>query len=212
MTKFPIRIVIVDDHAVVRSGLSDFVLVFDDFDLIGEADGGRSAIDLCAKLKPDVVLMDMVMPDIDGATATQAIRTANPDVQIIALTSFREEELVNAALKAGAIGYLLKNVTAQELANAIRNAVNGRPTLAPEATMALMHAALAPEPPGHDLTDRELDVLALIVQGLNNNQIAAALNIGLSTVKYHVSNIISKLGATNRTEVATLAIQNRLVN
>lgn len=208
----PIRIVIVDDHAVVRSGLSDFVMVFDDFDLVGEADGGREAIDLCTSLKPDVVLMDMVMPDIDGATATQAIRAANPDVQIIALTSFREEELVNAALKAGAIGYLLKNITADELAAAIRNAVAGRPTLAPEATLALMHTATAPPPPGYDLTERERDVLRLVAQGFNNQQIATNLSIELSTVKYHVSNIISKLDVSNRTEAAAFAIHHHLIH
>ncbi len=208
----PIRILIVDDHAVVRSGLSDFVMVFDDFELIAEADSGRQAIELCASLKPDVVLMDMVMPDIDGATATQAIRKSNPDIQIIALTSFREEELMNAALKAGAIGYLLKNVTVQELATAIRNAIIGRPTLAPEATLALIHTATAPPSLGYDLTDRERDVLGLIVQGQSNQQIALKLSIGLSTVKYHVSNIITKLGVVNRTEAATLALQNNLVN
>lgn len=207
-----IRIIVVDDHAVVRSGLSDFVMVFEDFELIGEAPGGRQAVELCASLKPDIVLMDMVMPDMDGATATRLIRERNPDIQIIALTSFREEDMVNAALKAGAIGYLLKNITADELAHAIRNAVNGRPTLAPEATLALIHAATAPPPPGGDLTEREHDVLALMVEGLNNQQIAVHLSIGLSTVKYHVSNVIAKLGATNRTEAATRAVQHRLVN
>lgn len=206
-----IRIVIVDDHAVVRSGLSDFIMVFDDLELVGEADNGRGAVNLCDQLKPDVVLMDMMMPDMDGATATQIIRVANPDIQIIVLTSFREEELVNAALKAGAIGYLLKNVTAEELASAVRNAAHGRPTLAPEATLALMHTATAPQPPGYDLTDREREVLALMVQGQNNQQIAGNLFIGLSTVKYHVSNIISKLGADNRTEAAALAVQHHLV-
>lgn len=208
----PIRILIVDDHAVVRSGLSDFIMVFDDFELIGEADGGRQAVDKCTALKPDVVLMDMVMPDMDGATATRAILLTEPQIRIIVLTSFREEELINAALDAGAIGYLLKNVTAEELATAIRNAIAGRPTLAPEATLALIHRATAPPPPGHDLTERERDVLTLMVQGQNNQQIAVNLNIGLSTVKYHVSNIISKLGATNRTEASTLAVQYHLVN
>ena len=207
-----IRIVIVDDHAVVRSGLSDFILVYDDFELVGEADGGRQAVQFCAQLKPDVVLMDMIMPDIDGVTATQMIRAANPEIQIIALTSFREEELVQSAFKAGAIGYLLKNVTAEELACAIRNAVLGRPTLAPEATLALMHAANAPLPLGHDLTEREREILALMVQGLNNKQIADSLYIGVSTVKFHVSNIISKLEVSNRTEAASRAIQNNLVN
>ena len=207
-----IRIVIVDDHAVVRSGLSDFVTVFDDFELIGEADNGRQAVTVCASSKPDVVLMDMVMPEMDGATATRLIREANPEVQIIALTSFREEDLVNAALKAGAIGYLLKNITAEQLAAAIRNAARGCPTFAPEATLALIHAATAPPPLGHDLTEREREILPLMVQGLNNRQIADSLCIELSTVKYHISNIISKLGANNRTEAASLAIQHHLVN
>lgn len=207
----PIRIVIVDDHAVVRSGLNDFVLAFDDLELVGEADGGRKAVDICATAHPDVVLMDMVMPDMDGAAATRAIRAADPSIQIIALTSFREEELINAALKAGAIGYLLKNVSANELAKAIRNAMQGHPTLAPEATLALIHAAAEPIPLGHDLTDRERDVLGLVVHGLNNHQIAAQLMVALSTIKYHISNIISKLGAANRTEAATIAIQHHLV-
>ena len=207
----PIRIVIVDDHAVVRSGLSDFVMVFDDFELVGEADNGLQAVNVCARLKPDVVLMDMMMPEMDGPTATRIIREANPDIQIIALTSFREEELVNAALKAGAIGYLLKNVTVEQLASAIRNAARGRPTLDPEATLVLMHAATAPPEPGHDLTNRERDILPLMVQGLNNRQIADRLCVEVSTVKYHVSSILSKLGATNRTEVVSLAIQHHLV-
>ncbi len=212
MESKPIRIVIADDHAVVRSGLSDFVLAFDDLELVGEADGGRQAVEICAKTQPDVVLMDMLMPDMDGATATKWIRDQNPSIQIIALTSFREEELVNAALKSGAIGYLLKNISADELAIAIRNAVQGRPTLAPEATLALMHAATAPLPVGNDLTDREREVLVFMVRGLNNQQIAKELTVGVSTIKYHLSNIISKLGATNRTEAATIAVQNHLVN
>jgi NarL family two-component system response regulator LiaR len=204
-------VLIVDDHAVVRSGLSDFLMVYDDLQLVGEANGGRAAVEMCLRLQPDVVLMDMVMPDMDGAAATQAIRERCSSIQVIALTSFREEELVNAALKAGAIGYLLKNVTADELATAIRSAVVGRPTLAPEATLALMHTATAPQPPGYDLTEREREVLALMATGLNNGQIAEKLTVSLSTVKYHVSNVISKLGAANRTEAATLAIQNHLV-
>ncbi|TVR21016.1 MAG: DNA-binding response regulator [Anaerolineaceae bacterium] len=207
-----IRVLIVDDHAVVRSGLSDFVLAFDDLELVGEANGGRSAVDLCGRLKPDVVLMDMVMPDMDGAAATQAIRQQNSDIQIIALTSFREDGLVHAALEAGAIGYLLKNVTAEELAAAIRSAHHGRPTLAPEATMALIRAATKPPALGYDLTQREREVLALMCAGHNNHSMAEQLGISASTVKYHVSNIITKLGANNRTEAATLAVQHGLVN
>lgn len=206
-----IRVLIVDDHAVVRSGLADFVLAFDDFELVAEASGGRAAVELCARLQPDVVLMDMVMPDMDGAASTQAVRQQNPQIQIIALTSFREESLVHAALQAGAIGYLLKNVTAEELAAAIRAAHRGQPTLAPEATMALIRATTQPPQIGHDLTEREREVLALMVAGMNNHALAQQLGVSLSTIKYHVSNIISKLGAANRTEAATLAVQHHLV-
>jgi NarL family two-component system response regulator LiaR len=212
MSTNPIRVAVVDDHAVVRSGLADFLSIYEDMQLIGEADSGREALELCLRLHPDVVLMDMVMPNMDGAAATKSIREHCPTIQVIALTSFREEELVNAALKAGAIGYLLKNVTAEELANAIRSALLGRPTLAPEATLALIHTTTAPPAPGFDLTEREREVLGLMANGLNNRQIANSLTVSLSTVKYHVSNVISKLGAANRTEAATLALQHHLVN
>ena len=136
--KKAVRVIIVDDHAVVRSGLSAFLIIFDDLEFVGEAGSGEEAVRLCQKLKPDVVLMDLVMPGMDGAAATQAIRQHCPDTQVIALTSFKEQELVQGVLKAGAIGYLLKNVTADELANAIRAAHAGRPTLAPEATHVLI--------------------------------------------------------------------------
>jgi NarL family two-component system response regulator LiaR len=207
-----IRVAIVDDHSVVRSGLSDFLMVYDDLEMVGEAGNGRAAVELCLRVKPDVVLMDMVMPEMDGAAATRIIRQQCPSTQVIALTSFREEELINAALKAGAIGYLLKNISADELAQAIRSAYQGHPTLSPEATLALIHAATAPPVPGGDLTEREREVLALMVAGMNNQQIAAHLTVSVSTVKYHVSNVISKLGASNRTEAATLAVQHHLVD
>lgn len=206
-----IRVIVADDHAVVRSGLRDFILVQDDIELVGMASGGKAAVELCARLQPDVVLMDMVMPDMDGAAAAQAIRRQNPGVQVIMLTNFREENMVNAALNAGAIGYLLKNISADELACAIRSAAVGKPTLAPEATIALMHAALHVPPVGHDLTDREKDVLRLMIDGMNNQDIADKLVLGLSTVKYHVSNIIAKLGAHNRTEATSIALHNNLV-
>lgn len=211
MSEKRIRVVIVDDHAVVRSGLADFLMVYDDLEMVGEATNGRAAVELCLRVKPDVVLMDMVMPEMDGSAATRLIREQCPSVQVIALTSFREEELINAALKAGAIGYLLKNVSADELAQAIRSAHQGHPTLAPEATLALIHAATAPPIPGGDLTEREREVLKLLVAGMNNQEIAAQLTVSVSTVKYHVSNVISKLGASNRTEAATLAVQHHLV-
>jgi NarL family two-component system response regulator LiaR len=207
----PIRVMLVDDHTMVRAGLATFLMVFDDFELVGEAESGRTAIKLCAEVLPDVVLMDMSMPDMDGITTTRLIRQKFPRVRVIALTSFKEGRLVRDALEAGAIGYLLKDVSAEELAQAIRAAHSGRATLSSEAEQSLVQTANQPPAPGLDLTGRERDVLALMVEGLNNTQIAGRLSISLSTVKSHVSNILSKLGAASRTEAVTLALRNRLV-
>jgi len=203
---------LVDDHAMVRRGLATFLKAFDDLELAGEAETGQAAIQLCAKLLPDVILMDMVMPDMDGATATRTLRQQFPDVQVIALTSFKEEKLVKSALEAGAIGYLLKDVSADELVRAIQSAHAGRATLSPEAAQALIHAASRPPAPGYDLTEREREVLALMIEGLNNTQIAGKLTVSPSTIKSHVSNILSKLGVTSRTEAVTLALRNRIIS
>ena len=208
----PIRVMLVDDHAVVRSGLSTFLLICDDMELVGEASNGEQAINMCPQSKPDVVLMDLVMPDMDGATATRLIRERCPQIQVIVLTSFKEQELVQGALQAGAIGYLLKDVTVDELANAIRAAYAGKPTLAPEAAQALIDASRLPAKKiGFDLTEREREVLALMVQGMNNNEIAERLVISRSTAKFHVSSVLSKLNATGRTEAVSIALQNGLV-
>lgn len=207
----PIRVIIVDDHAVVRSGLSAFLMVFDDLEFVGEAASGEEAVRMCKNLQPDVVLMDLVMPGMDGAAATQAIRETCPHTQVIALTSFKEDDLVQRTLRAGAIGYLLKNVSANELANAIRSARAGRPTLAPEAAHALIHASQNHPSVGFDLTSREREILSLMVSGLSNPDIAEQLVVSRSTVKFHVSSILSKLGVSSRTQAVTLALKNKLV-
>jgi two-component system, NarL family, response regulator LiaR len=207
----PIRVMLVDDHAVVRSGLAAFLEASDDLELVGEAGSGLEALRLCQGAQPDVILMDLVMPGMDGAAATHAIRERCPHVQVIALTSFKEDELVQGALQAGAIGYLLKNVSAEELAAAIRAAHAGRPTLAPEAAQALIHAATHQPALGFDLTEREREVLALMVQGLSNPDIAERLVVSRSTVKFHVSSVLSKLGVASRTEAVALALQHHLI-
>jgi len=207
-----IRVMLVDDHAVVRSGLSTFLMTCDDMELVGEAASGEQALSLCPQAKPDVVLMDLVMAGMDGATATRKIRDRCPEIQVIVLTSFKEQELVQGALQSGAIGYLLKDVTADELANAIRAAYAGKPTLAPEAAQALIQATRMPaDKIGFDLTGREREVLALMVQGLNNNDIANKLVVSHSTAKFHVSSILSKLGVASRTEAVSIALKNHLV-
>ena len=213
MTDGPIRVMVVDDHAVVRGGLAAFLLAYDDLALVGEASNGAEAVRLSGTYRPDVILMDLVMPEMDGATATRLIRELHPEIRVVALTSFKEDDLVQNVLKAGAIGYLLKNVAADELAAAIRAANAGRPTLAPEAAEVLIHNATQPrvQPLGHDLTEREQDVLTLMVKGLSNPQIAEQLVVSLSTVKFHVSSILSKLQAATRSEAVRLALQHKLV-
>jgi NarL family two-component system response regulator LiaR len=207
----PIRVMLVDDHTMVRKGLATFLKTFDDLKLVGEAGSGAVAIELCVEIRPDIVLMDMVMPDMDGAEAVQKIRQKVPHVQVIMLSSFKEGKLIKKALESGAIGYLLKDISADELARAIRLAYAGRATLSPEAAQSLVETTNLPPAPGLDLTERELDVLTLMVEGLSNNQIAAKLGVSTSTIKSHVSNVLSKLGVGSRTEAVTLALRNHII-
>ena len=207
----PIRVMLVDDHTMVRRGLATFVKVFDDLQLAGEAEGGEAAIQLCAEVLPDVILMDISMPDMDGATATRVIRQQFPHIQVIALTSFKDGKLIKNALEAGAIGYLLKDISADDLAWAIRAAHSGSSTLSPEAAQALVETSNQSHLPGPDLTEREREVLALMIEGLNNTQIAGRLTVSPSTIKSHVSNILAKLGVASRTEAVSFARRNEII-
>ena len=205
-----IRVMIVDDHAVVRSGLVAFLSASQNLFLVGEAENGEQAVVRARSLHPDVILMDLLMPGMDGVTATRLIKEQNPSVQVIALTSFQEDEMVQNAMKAGAIGYLMKNVTTHELEAAIQAAKDGKMTLSPEAAQALVHA-MQQAAETEILTGREKEILKLMVEGLNNAEIAERIVVSLSTVKYHVSNILSKLGVENRVAAIAMAIQKKMV-
>jgi NarL family two-component system response regulator LiaR len=205
-----IRVMIVDDHAVVRSGLEAFLSAIPDLNLVGEAEGGDEAVVRCGLLKPDVVLMDLMMPGTNGVAATKLIREKYKSIQIIALTSFHEDTLVQNALQAGAIGYLMKNVSARELAAAIRSARSGKMTLSPEAAEALVHSNEQAREIDK-LTEREREVLKYMVDGLNNAEIAERLVVSLSTVKYHISNILAKFCVDNRVAAVTMAIQKKML-
>jgi NarL family two-component system response regulator LiaR len=205
-----IRILIADDHSVVRQGLRMFLNLDPDFEIVGEAADGAQALALARQLKPDVVLMDLLMPVMDGIEATAAIRREQPDVEVIALTSVLEDASVIGAVRAGAIGYLLKNAEADELCRAIRAAAAGQVQLSPKAAERLLREVRAPESP-EALTERETEVLRLLAQGQANKEIARALNIGEKTVKTHVSNILAKLSVPSRTQAALYAVRIGLV-
>ncbi len=209
--KQTIRVMLVDDHEMVRRGLAVFLQSFDDLVLVGEAANGREAIDFLQDIDPDVILMDILMPEMGGIEAAQAIHDQHPEIKIIAMTSFEDEDLVKQAISSGVIGFLMKNTSIDELAAAIRNAAAGKPTLAPEAAQILMTAATRPPDPTYDLTRRELDVLEQMVEGKTNPEIADLLSISRSTVKTHVSNILGKLNVSSRIEAVKLALKYKLI-
>lgn len=207
----PIRVMLVDDHSMVRVGLATVLQGYDDLELAGEAASGEDAVQRCAEVAPDVILMDMVLPRMSGTQATRLIRAEHPQVQVLILTSYDEGRLVMDALEAGAIGYLLKDVSASDLVRAIRAAHAGRATLSPQAAQGLVAEANLPPTPGLELTPREREVLTLMVEGLNNGQIGQRLTISASTVKSHVSHVLSKLDVATRTEAVTLALRQHIV-
>jgi NarL family two-component system response regulator LiaR len=207
-----IQVMLVDDHNVVRSGLATFLRAYDDLELVAEAKNGKEAVKLCREKKPDVILMDLMMPEMDGIAATKAILAEYPEIKIIAMTSFEDEQLVQGVLAAGAISYLIKNVTSDELAKAIREAASGRSTLSPEAARVLVQATRPTYHPTFDLTEREREVLQLVVKGHSNQQIAESLVISIPTVKAHISNILSKLQVSSRTEAIAYAIKHKLAS
>ena len=207
-----IRILTVDDHELVRKGIRFTLLSVDDIELIGEAGNSEEALQLCAVEGPDVVIMDMLLGgDMDGVATTRAILSRFPQIQVVALSSFYDRDLVQRAMQAGAIGYLVKGGSRNELVDAIRAAYGGRSSLANEAVQALIQESKKPSLVDVELTEGESLVLALLVEGLSNPQIAARQNYSVAAVKYHVSNILSKLGATNRTEAVAIALEHNLV-
>jgi len=205
-----IRILIVDDHSVVRTGLQMFLALDPEFEIVGEAANGVEAVQLVADKRPDVVLMDLLMPEMDGIQATGIIRQKYPDTEVIALTSVLEDAAVINAVKAGAIGYLLKDTQAEELRRAIKSAAAGQVQLSPEAAERLMREVRSPQSP-EKLTEREIEVLRLLASGMANKEIAFELHIGETTVKTHVSNILMKLGVLSRTQAALYAVRQGLV-
>jgi NarL family two-component system response regulator LiaR len=206
-----ISVLIVDDHKVVRQGLEMFLALDAEIEIVGEAAGGEEAVALSAELNPDIILMDLLMPGMDGIEATRAIKLAQPEVEIIALTSILEDDKVVGAVRAGAIGYLLKDTEPDELCRAIRAAASGQIQLSPAAAQRLVREVRAPDSP-ETLTERETEVLRLVAEGLSNRQIALQLSLSEKTVKTHVSNILGKLNLLTRTQAALFAVRAGLVD
>ena len=207
----PIKVIVIDDHDMVRRGLAAYFKTYPDITLIGEAGDGREGVEICLELDPDVVLMDLIMPRMGGVEATRQICEKRPDIKVIALTSFQDTNMVQEAIRAGAISYLLKNVDGDNLAAAIRSANAGRGTLSPEVTRELISSE-SPSNIGDDLTQRELEVLALMVEGLTNPEIAECLTISRATASSHVSHILHKLDVSNRAEAIVLAVRSHLID
>ena len=203
-----IRVASVDDNEIMRGGIRFLMMAFDDLDWVGEARGGEDAVQLCQEVNPDVMLVDMKMQGLDGIETTAAIKQACPEVQVLILTSFHDPDLVRRAMRAGAIGYVLKDASKEDLANAIRSARAGQATISGKAASDLL---ADPTPSAIELTEREREVLALLVKGMSNKEIAKQLHRSPFTVRHHVSQLIKRLGAANRAEVAAIAVKRGLI-
>lgn len=210
MNTSQIKVLVVDDHPVVRDGLKLMLSVSHGLVWIGQAENGEEAILLCKELKPDVILMDLMMPMMDGISATRIIRQKYPATQVVALTTFEDKELVQKALGAGAISYILKNAAMETITDTIRSASAGRSTISPAAIQSLIRVK-EDEIPGQELSAREIEILRLLSDGLKNAAIAKKLNIGEATVRFHVSNILRKLGAANRAQAVRLALERGFI-
>jgi two-component system, NarL family, response regulator LiaR len=208
----PIRIMLVDDHFEIHHALSAFNDIFDDLKLVAHASNGREAINLSSQVEVDVIIMDVIMPIANGIEATTIIHERNPNIKILALSSFGDEEDVRAMLNAGAVGYVLKNASVDDLARIIRTAYAGTTVFSPEITQTLLHPRVAEPVQNYKLTERELEVLSYVVKGLNNKEIAYKLTVSVATIKFHVSSIFAKLGVSSRVEAATLAVEKKLAN
>ena len=204
-----IRLLIADDHPIVRQGLATLLIPRNGVEVIGEAENGRQAIDLARELQPDVILMDVVMPDMTGIEATAEIKTENPDARILILTSFSTDDKLVSAIKAGALGYLLKDAQPDDLFHAIRSVYRGQLTLPPEMALDLLQASKQPDELEASLTERENEVLLAVAEGLSNQEIAQKLNIGTNTVRTHISSLLRKLELTNRTQLAIFVTGQR---
>ncbi len=207
----PLRVLIVDDHEVVRKGLTVSLQIYSDIELVGQAANGEEAVTLCQQVSPDVILMDLVMPGMDGVEATREVLKKCPKVHIIVLTSYGETERIQAALESGAKGYLLKSISLDELIIAIRSIGCGHSVFSPEVTYELLKSNVTSSSYGPNLTKRELEILGLMVKGMSNPQISSHLMVSISTVKFHISNILLKLGVDNRAEAVAQALKRQLL-
>ncbi len=207
----PIKVMLVDDHDMVRTGLATFIEIVDDLELVGEASDGAEAIMLCDKVRPDVILMDLVMPEMNGLEASRRILEKHPDIKIVALTSFKDKARVQAALQAGATSYILKNASIETLAEAVRAAHAGKPLLSVEVTQTLIEIATEPAT-NYNLTEREREVLGFLIKGNTNPQIAEEMSLSRFTIKSYVSDILSKLGVASRSEAVALALRENLLD